>query len=194
MKKITIYTLALLLTSFIPAFVQAQAWTKSSTVLSVDVGLSQFYHLDETYGRKNNGNKRAYKLMTEELMFQCEFGISKYFGLGFLIGAGGRGSMKNDYNGELNFPVGLVSNFHFYQLIADNSKKNIHPEKFDIYGGLNIGSGVAFTYYTDENHVVPLFFGGAHVGIRYYLNEKFALNTEAGFGKNIICAGFSFVP
>ncbi len=193
MKK-NIYSLLLLITlSFTYSSLHAQAWEKSSKVLSIGVGLAQFYHLDDYYYYNNkNDNRKGYKLLTEQLTFQAEFGIHKYVGLGFLIGIGGRGPHSNDYNGELNIPVGMFSNFHLYQLIADNSKKDIHADKLDIYAGLNLGSGMAFTYYPKTTRVVPLAFGGVHAGIRYYLSPKFALNAEVGMGKSIVNAGFSF--
>ena len=170
----------------------AHAWERTSKVLSLGVGFSQFYHIDDYYYDYPKQNRIGYKLVTEQFNFQAEFGIHKYVGLGFLIGIGGRGPGSKNYNGELNFPVGLVSNFHFYQLIADNNKKNIHADKLDIYAGLNIGSGFAITYYSNSTRTVPLAFGGMHAGIRYYLTPKFALNAELGLGKSMINAGLSF--
>jgi hypothetical protein len=191
MKKLITYILLITTLATVTKNAHAQAWDKSSTVLTIGVSLSQFYHLDDYYYTKND-SRRGYKLLTEQFIFQGEFGIHKYVGLGFLVGVGGRGGLSNNYNGELNIPVGLVSNFHFYQLIADNSKKNIHADKTDIYAGINIGSGVAFTYYTNSTRIVPLLFGGLHAGIRYYISPKFALNAEAGMGKSMVNAGFSF--
>lgn len=193
--KIKIPLIALVFFTIYSNSIQAQdkAWEKSSQVLAIGVGFSQFYHIDDYYYYNNkNNNRKAYKLVTEQLNFQGEFGIHKYVGLGFIIGFGGRGSLSNNYRGEMNIPVGMICNFHFYQLIADNSKKDIHGNKLDIYAGINAGSGIAFTYYDNSNRAVPLAFGGVHAGIRYYISPKFGLNAELGFGKSIVNAGFVF--
>lgn len=192
MKKIFLCTMLIAAFTVSPTTINAQAWERTSKVLSLGVGFSQFYHLDDYYYYGRNDNKNGYKLTTEQFNFQGEFGIHKYVGLGFTIGVGGRGALSNNYRGEFNIPAGMLCNFHFYQLISDNSKKNIHGDKMDIYAGINLGSGVAFTYYTNSNRVVPLAFGGTHVGIRYYISPKFGLNAEVGMGKSIVNAGFSF--
>jgi hypothetical protein len=94
--------------------------------------------------------------------------------------------------GEINIPIGMIVNFHFYQLIADKSIKEIHADKLDIYAGLSLGSGLAIAYYTYTTRVIPIVFGGVHVGIRYYFTPNVALNLEAGLGKNLVNAGFAF--
>ena len=175
--------------------VHAQAWEKNTKVISLGVGLSQFYHLDNYYYYNeyyHGATHRSYTLLTEQFNLQGEFGIHKYVGLGFTTGVGGRGPFANYYNGEFNIPVGVISNFHFYQLIADNSKKNIHADKMDIYAGINIGSGIAFTFYPNLTRSVPLFFGGVHAGIRYYISDKVGVNAELGLGKSLINGGFVF--
>jgi hypothetical protein len=122
-----------------------------------------------------------------------EFGIHKYVGLGFTTGIGGRAGLGYGYLGEVNVPIGMVTNFHFYQLIADRTGKNIHADQLDIYAGMSIGSGIAFTYYTNENaRVVPMVWGGPHAGIRWHFAPRVALNAEVGFGKSVVNAGFSF--
>jgi hypothetical protein len=179
---------------------KAQAWEKSTKVLALGFGASQFYHLDNYYysgsGRIHNG----YSPVTLQVNFQGEFGIHQYLGLGFTTGIGGRGSLRNDYAGELNIPIGMIFNFHFYQLIADKSAKNIHADKLDIYAGINAGSGIAIAYYNEYyngyyhpfTRVVPIAFGGVHLGIRYYFTPMVGVNLEAGIGKNLVNAGFVF--
>jgi hypothetical protein len=174
---------------------EAQAWEKSSKVLSIGFGVSQFYHLDGYYYRNNNGKfKRGhYNPTTGQFNFQAEFGIHKYVGLGFTVGTGGRAGWGNNYQGEVNIPMGILANFHFYQLIDDKNSKDLHADKLDIYAGVAMGSGVAFTYYNDtDRRIVPLAWGGPHVGIRYYFAPKVAVNAEAGFGRSLINIGFSF--
>ena len=173
--------------------VHAQAWERSSKVLTLGVGASNFYHLDGYYYGRPGLRYRAYSPTTGQLNFQGEFGIHTYVGLGFNTGIGGRAGWTRSYLGTWNIPLGMLANFHFYQLIADNASRNIHADVLDIYAGLSFGSGVAFTYY-DKAVVrpVPILYGGPHVGIRYYFAPKVGVTAEAGFGKNIINVGFAF--
>jgi len=172
--------------------VKAQAWEKGTKVLALGFGASQFYHLDNYYYSGSDRIHNEYSPVTLQVNFQGEFGIHKYLGLGFTTGIGGRGSLRYDYAGELNIPIGMIFNFHFYQLIADKSTKNIHADKLDIYAGLNAGSGIAIAYYSDFTRVVPIAFGGVHLGIRYYFTPMVGVNLEAGIGKNLVNAGFVF--
>ena len=163
-----IFSLALCSTN-----VNGQAWDKHSAVLSIGVGASDFFHIDNYY-YYHNGNPLIYQNwytpLTGQFNFQGEFGIHKYWGLGFTTGVGGRAGWNYNYAGELNIPIGMIANFHFYQLISDKNKnhKNIHADKLDIYAGASLGGGVAFTYYPYDTRVVPMAFGGLHAGIRYY--------------------------
>lgn len=173
---------------------QAQAWQKNSKVLSLGFGASQFFHLDDYY-HSNSDKFRGrgwYWPMTGQINFQGEFGVHKYVGLGFTTGIGGRGRLPHDYVGEVNIPIGMIVNFHFYQLIADHTEKNIHSDKLDIYAGLNFGSGVAATFYRETSRLSPIAFGGLHAGIRYYFAPKVGVNGELGFGKSIVNVGFVF--
>ena len=170
----------------------AQAWEKSTKVLSLGFGASQFYHIDNYYYSGPKYGRNFYSPLTGQFNFQGEFGVHKYVGLGFTTGVGGRGGYWNGYNGEVNMPIGMIVNFHFYQLIADKNGKNIHADKLDIYAGLNIGSGVAVAFYPTVTRISPIAFGGPHVGIRYYFSPKVGVNAELGWGKSIINAGFVF--
>jgi len=182
---------------------QAQAWERNTKVLSLGFGASQFFHIDNYYhGDYYKGNHRNrggwYWPMTGQLNFQGEFGIHKYVGLGFTTGFGGRGAWQNRFPAEVNIPIGLICNFHFYQLIEDKTEKNIHGDKLDIYVGANIGSGIAATFYPSypdypsTTRIAPIAFGGLHAGLRYYFKPKVGVNLELGFGKSIVNAGFVF--
>lgn len=180
----------------------AQAWSKDAKVLGLGFGASSFFHLDPDrttsyyYGT-------APLWMTGQLNFQGEFGVHNYVGIGFTTGIGGRagysrsaiyygfGRTYSSY-GEVNVPVGIIANFHFYQLIADKSGKDIKADKLDVYAGASVGSGVAVTFYSNTNHIYPIVFGGAHVGARYYFTDKLGANVEVGFGKSIVNGGLVF--
>jgi len=163
-------------------------------LLGLGFGASSFYHLDSYYYGNNGRIRSFYSPITGQFNFMGEFGIHEYVGLGFTTGIGGRAGWSRGYLGEVNIPIGMIANFHFYQLIADKTGKNIHADKLDIYAGVNLGSGVAFTYYDNNNppRVVPLAFGGVHAGIRYYFVPKVGLNAEVGFGRQLVNLGFVF--
>lgn len=192
MKKLMRNLMMVGIAIFATQLANAQAWGRHTNVLSVGVGPSQFIHLDRYYYTDAPVPRLYYWPVTGQFNFQGEFGIHKYVGLGFTTGIGGRGPVSRNYLGELNIPVGLIANFHFYQLIADNASRNIHADKLDIYAGVNAGSGVAFTYYNDAVRAVPLAFGGLQAGIRYYFVPRVAVNGELGFGKSIANVGFTF--
>ncbi|MEX0812982.1 MAG: hypothetical protein WD048_12255 [Chitinophagales bacterium] len=195
------YILLILITSILALTstpVEAQAWERNSKVLTIGVGASQFYHFDNYYHEDFRGNHRSYKPLTGQFNLQMEFGIHKYVGLGFSTGVGGRSRWSNHYRGEVNIPFGILSNFHFYQLIADKSSKNLHADKLDIYGGVSAGSGIAITFYRNKinevetRRIAPLAFGGLHAGIRYYFKPNVGVTAEVGFGQSLANIGFAF--
>jgi hypothetical protein len=175
---------------------QDKAFDRSTKVLSIGVGLGNYYHLDNRYGDFGPGNSgfRGYHTpYTGQFNLQMEWAVHNYVGLGFTTGFGGTGPLRYGYNGEFNMPIGFVANFHFYQLIDDKNGKDLHSDKLDIYGGLSVGSGFAVAFYNNESaRIVPLAWGGLHAGLRWYFTPRVALNVEAGFGKNIANIGFSF--
>lgn len=173
----------------------AQAWQRDTRVLSLGIGASEFFHVDAYYYNNYGGpyNHTYYIPLTGQLNFQGEFGIHKYVGLGFTTGIGGRGALYSGYGGEMNIPIGMIANFHFFQLIADkNNGRNIHADKVDLYVGANLGSGIAIAYFADNTRVEPIVFGGLHFGVRYYFAPKVGVNAELGWGKSIINAGLVF--
>jgi hypothetical protein len=203
MKKIFYATLLISALIFATTQTQAQAWERNTKVLALGFGASQFFHLDGYYyNHYYNGTPRHYRAwywpVTGQINFQGEFGIHKYVGLGFTTGFGGRGGWPHNYPGEVNIPIGMICNFHFYQLIEDKTDKDIHGDKLDIYVGASIGSGIAFIRYPNypdypaTTRVTPLAFGGLHAGLRYYFKPKVGVNAEVGFGKSIVNVGFVF--
>ncbi len=204
MKKILYAFIMISALMFASNQTQAQAWERNTKVLSLGFGVSQFFHVDNYYyGHKYYKGNRGigggwYWPMTGQLNFQGEFGVHKYVGLGFTTGFGGRGAWQNRYPSEINIPIGLICNFHFYQLIADKTDKNIHADKLDIYVGANLGSGIAATFYPEypdyprTTRITPIAFAGLHAGLRYYFKPKVGVNLELGFGKSLANVGFVF--
>ncbi len=193
MKRILFTAMVTITLFFTNTQVNAQAWEKSTKVLALGFGASQFYHIDNYYNDPYWGYRRGwYSPITGQLNFQGEFGVHEYVGVGFTTGFGGGGGWGRYYNGSINIPIGVIANFHFYQLIADKTGKDIHADKLDIYAGLSLGSGVAFILDRNNNHIAPIAFGGPHAGIRYYFAPKVGVNAEVGFGKHLASAGFVF--
>ncbi len=202
MKKIGFSLITVLMIILSTSVTKAQAWDKSSKVLSIGIGGAYFYHFGnysryrytDDFGNKIYGNYGYGSSLTGQFTFQGEFGVHKYVGVGFTTGLGGRGGgwLYNN-SGEVNWPIGAIANFHFYQLIQDKTGKNIHADKLDIYAGANIGTGLAALFFGDgTSTVVPIIFGGPQVGIRYYFTPHVAVNGELGYGKTWVNAGMSF--
>src|ERR1043165_5425617 len=192
MKKFSLIFLAVAGMLFTTTGVKAQAWGRDSKVLALGFGASQFFHIDNYYYRAAPGFRAWYWPITGQINFQGEFAVHKYVGLGFTTGIGGRGPWARDYGGGKKAPISMIVNFHFYQLIADHASRDIKADKLDIYAGINFGSGIAVAFYPNYSRLVPLAFGGPHVGIRYYFAPKVGVNGEFGFGKQIVNVGFVF--
>lgn len=200
MKKIAVALVASILATFTFQEIQAQAWEKETKVISINMGGANYFHV----GRIYNGSiyRNYYSPITGELLVQGEFGVHEYVGVGFSAGFGGRDRYRGwglyggyGYYGssEINVPVGVLANFHFYQLIADKTGSDIHADKLDIYAGVSVGSGVAIINPALSNPtILALAYGGPHAGIRYYFTDKIAVNGEFGYGKTFANAGIVF--
>ncbi|HLP49482.1 MAG TPA: hypothetical protein VK154_01220 [Chitinophagales bacterium] len=197
MKK-GLYTLAaIMLLAVSTQTSQAQAWDKSTKVLALGLGGSNFAHVYTNANYWNGWNAP----LTGQFNFQGEFGIHDYVGLGFTTGVGGRAGYYWGYgfgrygsNGELTVPIGFVANFHFFQLIADKTGKDIHSDKLDVYAGIDVGGGIAAQFFDNSNQIVPIAFGGVHAGVRYYFTDRFGVNGEIGtpYSKGFVNGGIVF--
>ena len=174
--------------------VNAQAFEKGGTYLNLGLGGSHLYQINSGgWANSINGG----------INVQMEWGIHKYVGLGFTAGlTGGRYGWGLGYGhgygygygyggyGILSVPVGIIANFHFYQLIEDKTTKDIHGDKLDIYAGLNVGSGIGFA--PTPRDLNALFFAGPQVGAKYYVTPKIGLGLEVGYGKTFVNGGVTF--
>lgn len=168
-----------------------QAFSKGNINMSVTLGASHFWHLRGSYYNPGWGYGWGWghrSPVSGNLLFTMEFAPGRYVGAGFFAGIGGSALGY----GSLNVPVGGFANFHFYQLIADKTSKNIHADKLDIYAGLNIGTGLGFWPGFPDHRANAIIFGGPTVGARYYFNPNFGVTAEMGYGKTIFSAGVTF--
>jgi len=200
MKKI-ILTGVLMVMVFAFTNVQAQAWEKSTKTLSIGLGGSIFPHIYPNNAYYNYGYYGWGRApLTGQFNFQGEFGIHDYVGIGFTTGVGGRagyywGVYGYGNDGEVNVPIGVIANFHFFQLIADKTGKDIHSDKLDVYAGVNLGGGIAAQFFGDgSTQIIPIAFGGVHAGVRYYFSEHVGVNGEIGtpYGKGFVNGGLTF--
>jgi hypothetical protein len=207
-KLLTLF--AIIALTFTSLHSQAQAFDRNSILLSLSIGPGDMIHFPVGNNPLTNnatnpilGVDYNRAIITGQFNFQAEFAVHKYVGVGFVVGVGGRaesGGGYNYYNGnttlgyfkEVNVPIGVLANFHFYQLIADKkSAKNLHADKLDVYAGLTAGSGVAIhPYSTPFNDA--LLFVGPHAGVNYYFTPSVAVNGEVGWGTTLVQAGFVF--
>ena len=202
MKKLqTLVMIAMV--SFISLQTKAQAFDNSTKMLTISIGGADMFHIPAGY----NYYTGFYSPLTAQLYVQGEFAVHKYVGVGFDATLGGRPNNYGysglyGYNGygfgyrsEFNIAAGALANFHFYQLIADKTGKNIHADKLDIYVGLSLGGGVAIhpsdAYYNSTN-LDGLFYIGPQVGAHYFFNDRIGINAEVGFGKTFVSAGVTF--
>ena len=207
MKKISTVALVLVL-SFTTLNTQAQAFEKGTRFITLGLGAANMYHIP-TWGG-GIGTLGAFAPITGQFSVQGEFSVHKYVGVGFNVGIGGRVngygtglgylySYGSYYSGraEFNIPMGVIANFHFYQLIADKSSRGskLHADKLDVYAGVNLGTGIAIhpsdSYYSSTDFSI-LAWGGIQAGARYFFKPNFGVNLEIGFGKSIINAGITF--
>jgi hypothetical protein len=157
----------------------------------------------------------SYSPISGGISVDAEFGVHKYVGIGIHTGVFGSRSIYGglgfgrgfgysiaDYSGYysgLYIPIGIIANFHFFQLIEDKTSKDIHGDKIDLYVGANIGSGlaVAIPYKAvkdDGGKTVlgALVYGGIQVGVKYYFNPKIGVFAEVGYGKTFANGGIAF--
>ncbi len=191
MKKV-ILGIAVLLAGY--SSVNAQAFDKSSKLITLGIGGAQYWNVGGYAGSYGGLYGYGWAPTSGEVSVQAEFGVHKYVGVGGFIGIGGGGwGVPGSNWGQLNIPIGALANFHFYQLIADKVSKDIHADKLDIYAGLNLGTGAGI-WFADNKKVgsSALIWGGPQVGIRYYFKPNIAVNGELGYGKTFINGGITF--
>ena len=183
MKK-SLLLLAIVLISITTSNIQAQAFDKSTKLITVALGPGEMIHFAGA-----NGNGYNTQFVTGQISCQGEFAVHKYVGVGFVVGLGGRAA-NLVWPAEVNVPIGVLANFHFFQLIADNQGLEL-GDKLDVYGGITAGSG-AFILPNFNNYAGALFYFGPHAGVNYYFANNIAVHGEVGWGVTVFQAGITF--
>ncbi|HMV14379.1 MAG TPA: hypothetical protein PKK18_00845 [Chitinophagales bacterium] len=168
---------------------------KGSKQISIGVGLSSyigafgkggFYSYTGSRGGYYWGRGAFWYSGT--LSVQAEFGVHDYVGVGLVTGIGGRAVGGG---GVLYVPVGILANFHFFQLVADKKGLGI-GDALDLYVGLNFGTGLGASLPKGSgNNVSGIIFAGPQFGVKYFFNPKIGVYGEFGYGKSVFEAGVS---
>jgi hypothetical protein len=135
--------------------------------------------------------------------FKAEFAVHKYWGVGIISAIDGGYNMRYPYfsppntrYSQVNAQLGLLVNYHFYQLIADKlgRPKLMHADKLDIYTGFTMGAAMSAMTVDGFGPQRPVFgpFMGLHLGARYYVMPKMSVFGEIGIGQSFFSTGLSF--
>lgn len=167
----------------------AQAFGKGTSVISLGIGGARYWRVYDA----NSYYNRYYSFgrLVGVLNVQGEFAVHDYVGVGFVAGLGVNHSGAYNYT-SLYIPVGVVANFHFYQLIDDKASKDMHANKLDVYVGVNVGAGPNIYFDSRRNTDLGAFaFGGPQVGVRYYPKSSIGIFAELGYGKTFANFGMA---
>ncbi|MCC6515294.1 MAG: hypothetical protein IT275_02965 [Chitinophagales bacterium] len=168
---------------------------KGSKQISIGLGLSSYIGEFGKGGFNNYlGNRGGYYWgrgafwYSGTLSVQAEFGVHDYVGVGLVTGLGGRAFGGG---GRFYLPVGILANFHFFQLVADKKGLGI-GDALDLYFGLNFGTGLGVAFAKGAgSQVGGIVFAGPQFGVKYFFNPKIGVYGEFGYGKSIFEAGVS---
>ncbi len=172
---------------------------KGSKQISIGVGLSSYIGAFGKGGFQSYVGSRGYGYgygygafwYSGTLSVQAEFGVHDYVGVGLVTGLGGRAYGRSFGGGVFYLPVGVLANFHFFQLIADKKGLGV-GDNLDLYVGLNFGTGIAASLNKGGgNSVGGIIFAGPQFGVKYFFTDKIGVYSEFGYGKSIFEAGVS---
>lgn len=175
MKKLLMFVIAGMLCA---ASLNAQSFTKKDNVLGLNVGIGGGYGVPVSV---------SYERGVYEINDKMSIGVGGLIGYGsssekFEVG-------KWKYS---NFLLGARGAWHYTGF-----------KKFDLYAGLMLGYDVAsskFTwkdktyeeFYSEPSSSAGGFLWGAYIGARYYFNDKFGVNAEAGYGLAYLNLGITY--
>ncbi|MEN9447912.1 MAG: hypothetical protein RJA25_1202 [Bacteroidota bacterium] len=163
---------------------------KGSKQINIGVGLSSYIGAFGKGGFSRYGGGGYYGgwggwggfWYSGTLSLQAEFGVHDYVGVGLVTGLGGRAFGGG---GIFYLPVGILTNFHFMQMIGDRKGVAI-ADKLDVYVGLNFGTGLGVTTSKGGGSAVSgIIFAGPQFGVKYFFTDKIGVYTELGYGKSI---------
>ena len=180
-----------------------QAFEKNNILLSLGVGAIADVTGSSSAGEFAPPRHIDFSPVRPMFLFKGEFAVHKYWGVGFIAAVDGGYNIRypyyttnNAHYSQLNVQLGLLVNYHFYQLIADKlgRPQKMHADKLDIYTGFTIGAGMSATTVDGFGPQRPNFgpFMGLHLGVRYYVMPKMSVFGEIGIGQSFFNLGASF--
>lgn len=178
-----------LLMTFFVSTASAQAFQAKN--FNIDIGYALGSHRNAFYspGVLINLEKGVHKWIGVGAYAGYQYNINGG-GLGWLGGWGWGGSTFNAHS----IPVGASGAFHFYQMIADLTGKDIKQDKLDV--ALKHSFGVRLDIQMDGNSTfVPRFDWGTSVMARYFFTESVGVYAEVGYpamGNILIGGAFKF--
>jgi hypothetical protein len=200
MKNTFAYS-AIVLLCFVYSQSHAQAFERKSILLSFGLG-----GIADVTGASSSGEfgpptHIEFSPLRPQFLFKGEFAVHKYWGVGFIASVDGRANMSYPYSqglrySAINTQLGLLVNYHFYQLIADklHNPKKMHADKLDIYTGFSIGAAMNAGHVDGFPSQNPSFapFMGLHLGIRYYVTQHLSVYGELGIGQSYFNTGITY--
>jgi hypothetical protein len=178
----------------------AQAFQKKDILLSFGLGMTNDLFIVGTQDNNKLPTQHVYfNVLKPQFNFKAEFAVSKYWGVGFITSVNALKNVDDYHTGYYSNPVnvqlGLLVNYHFYQLIADKLGRNpkLHADKWDIYTGFTIGNNLHIDRGPDGRPRYQNYpFMGYHVGARYYINEHLSVYGELGIGQSYFNIGLAY--
>lgn len=201
MKKSICFPIIVLF-CFIHTHGYAQAFEKKNILLSLGLGATADVTGTST-GEFAPPQHIYFSPVRPMFNVKAEFAVHKYWGVGAIASVDGGYNMRYPYYSSnnarysvVNAQLGLLVNYHFYQLIADKlgRPKKMHADKLDIYTGFTIGAMMSAMTADGFGPQRPTFspFMGLHLGVRYYVKPAMSVFGEIGIGQSFFNVGVSF--
>jgi hypothetical protein len=182
-----------------PHISQAQAFDKSNMLLSLGLGGVDEVTIHNAPHPLSPVGHYTFTPFRPQFHFKAEFGVHRYWSVGLISSVDGRRNMPYPYDvapsrySQLDVQLGLLVNFHFYQLIADKTgmQRIMHADKLDIYTGFMAGANYINTWqYGASNHYFSPI-AGVHLGARYYVTPSISVFGEIGLGQSNFNVGIT---
>ena len=177
----------------------AQAFEKKNILITLGIGM-----VDDIGGVPTGPHELGplhhlvFSPPRPQFMIRTEFAVHKYWGVGFIASVDGRRNLNyTNYSGSydlFNSQLGLLVNYHFYQLIADKLNRNpkLHADKIDIYTGFTMGATMSIMRAPGLLHTDFYPFMGLHLGMRYYVTPHLSVYGEFGIGQSYFNIGITY--
>ncbi len=168
-----------------------EGWTQGrAAIFSVGVGGTRPIAVGRSYafllypGASINfsGEFRVHRFVG----FGFQTGINTYFERGRVIRYYPDRAVVSSWRTSIGIPLALKVNVHILE-----AANNRHADYLDVYAGLNVGGGPAFTL-DPTGYTFGFIHAGPQVGIRYWPSRSIAVFGEVGWGATFANIGLTF--